>query len=112
MAEKLADADAIIVAGGFGARGVEGKVVAITHARENEIPFLGICFGLHWAVVEVARNICKLKNANTEEVDPKTPDPVIHLLPEQVGVEDKGATMRLGLYPCCVQRRHPGLAAV
>jgi len=103
VADKLADADAIIVAGGFGARGVDGKVFAITHARQNNIPFLGICFGLHWAVVEVARNLCKLKNANTEEVDPKTPDPVIHLLPEQVGVEDKGATMRLGLYPCCIQ---------
>lgn len=100
--DKLAGADAIIVAGGFGARGVEGKVEAITYARENKIPFLGICFGLHWAVVEIARNVCKLKDANTEEVDPNTPHPVIHLLPEQVGVEDKGATMRLGLYPCCV----------
>ena len=100
--DKLAGADAIIVAGGFGARGVEGKVDAIKYARENKIPFLGICFGLHWAVVEIARNICKLKDANTEEVDPKSPHPVIHLLPEQVGVEDKGATMRLGLYPCCV----------
>ncbi|MHB9037356.1 MAG: CTP synthase [Armatimonadota bacterium] len=103
MMEKLGDADAIIVAGGFGARGVEGKVAAIKYARENGVPFLGICFGLHWAVVEVARHVCKIKNANTEEVDPNTPDPVIHLLPEQEGVEDKGATMRLGLYPCCVQ---------
>ena len=100
VADKIGDADAIIVAGGFGARGVDGKVAAIKHARENKVPFLGICFGLHWAVVEVARNVCKLKNANTEEVDENTPDPVIHLLPEQVGVDDKGATMRLGLYPC------------
>jgi len=97
---KIGDADAVIVAGGFGARGVDGKIAAITYARENGVPFLGICFGLHWAVVEVARNLCGLKDANTEEVDPDTPDPVIHLLPEQVGVEDKGATMRLGVYPC------------
>ncbi|MEN6355839.1 MAG: CTP synthase [Armatimonadota bacterium] len=103
LMEKLGDADAIIVAGGFGARGVEGKVAAIKYARENGVPFLGICFGLHWAVVEFARNVCKIKKANTEEVDPTTPDPVIHLLPEQEGVEDKGATMRLGVYPCCVQ---------
>ena len=98
--EKLAEADAIVIPGGFGARGVEGKVLAIKHARENKIPFLGICYGLHWAVVEVARHLCKLSKANTAEVDPETPDPVIHILPEQVGVEDKGATMRLGLYPC------------
>ena len=103
VAQKLADADAIIVAGGFGSRGVDGKVEAIRYARENKVPFLGICFGLHWAVVEIARNVCGLANANTEEVDPNTTDPVIHLLPEQVGVEDKGATMRLGLYPCRLQ---------
>ncbi len=102
LMEKIGDAHAIIVPGGFGARGVDGKVASIKYARENEVPFLGICYGLHWTVVEVARHLCKLKNANTEEVDPETPDPVIHILPEQVGVEDKGATMRLGLYPCCV----------
>jgi len=100
LMEKIGDADAIIVAGGFGARGVDGKVAAITYAREKRVPFLGICYGLHWAVVEVARNLCKLKDANTEEVDEKTPHPVIHILPEQVGIEDKGATMRLGVYPC------------
>lgn len=100
VADKLGSADAIIVAGGFGARGVEGKVTAIKYARENKIPFLGICFGLHWTVVEIARNVCGLKDANTVEVDPDTPHPVIHLLPEQEGVEEKGATMRLGLYPC------------
>ncbi len=98
--EKIGDADAIIVAGGFGARGVEGKAASIKYARESGVPFLGICFGLHWAVIEVARDVCGLKDANTEEVDPKTPHPVIHLLPEQEGIEDKGATMRLGLYPC------------
>lgn len=100
LLEKIGEADAIIVPGGFGSRGVEGKVMAIKHARENNIPFLGICYGLHWAVVEAARHLCKLKEANTEEVNPDTPDPVIHILPEQVGIEDKGATMRLGVYPC------------
>ncbi len=100
LMEKIGDVDAIVVAGGFGARGVDGKVSAIKYARENGVPYLGICFGLHWAVVEVARDVCGLKKANTEEVDPDTPDPVIHLLPEQEGVEDKGATMRLGTYPC------------
>ncbi len=100
LLEKIGEADAIIVPGGFGSRGVEGKVLAIQHARENNIPFLGICYGLHWAVVEVARHQCKLKDANTEEVDPDSPHPVIHILPEQVGIEDKGATMRLGVYPC------------
>ena len=100
VVEKVGDADAIIVAGGFGARGVEGKAASITYAREKGVPFLGICFGLHWAVIEIARNVCGLKDANTEEVDPQTPHPVIHLLPEQEGIENKGATMRLGLYPC------------
>lgn len=103
LMEKIGDADAIIIAGGFGARGVDGKVEAIRYARENGVPFLGICFGLHWAVVEIARDVCGLEDANTEEVDSDTPHPVIHLLPEQVGVEDKGATMRLGLYPCRIQ---------
>jgi len=100
VVEKVGKADAIIVAGGFGARGVEGKAASITYAREKGVPFLGICFGLHWAVIEIARNVCGLKDANTEEVDPQTPHPVIHLLPEQEGIENKGATMRLGLYPC------------
>ena len=98
----LGDCDGIVVAGGFGARGVDGKVAAVKYCRENNVPFLGICFGLHWAVVEIARNVCKMPNANTEEVDAECSDPVIHLLPEQEGVEDKGATMRLGAYPCRV----------
>ncbi len=99
-AAKVGHTDAIIVPGGFGSRGVEGKVAAIRYARENGVPFLGICYGLHWAVVEVARHKCKLAGANTEEVDAETPHPVIHILPEQEGVSEKGATMRLGLYPC------------
>jgi len=108
LMEKIGDVDAIIVAGGFGARGVEGKVASIQFARTNNVPFLGICFGLHWAVIEVARHCCGLQGANTEEVDPNSPHPVIHLLPEQEGVEDKGATMRLGVYPC---RIHDGTLA-
>lgn len=100
LEDKIGHADAIIVPGGFGGRGIEGKILAVKHARENGIPFLGICYGLHMAVIESARHLCKLPKANTEEVDPETPDPVIHILPEQAGVEDKGATMRLGVYPC------------
>ena len=103
LVEKLSDSDAIIVAPGFGSRGIDGKIAAVKYARENKIPFLGICYGLHWAVVEIARDICKLKNANTAEVDENTPHPVIHLLPEQNDVENKGGSMRLGLYPCRIQ---------
>jgi CTP synthase len=100
---ELGDLDGIIVAGGFGGRGIEGKVGVVRYAREKRVPFLGLCLGLQMAVVEVARNVCKLNGANSEEVDPDTPHPVIHLLPEQQGVEDKGATMRLGLYPCRIK---------
>ncbi|MBP5718969.1 MAG: CTP synthase, partial [Abditibacteriota bacterium] len=98
--KTLKDLDAIVVAGGFGARGVDGKVEAIKYARENKVPFLGICYGMHWAVVEAARNLCGIADANTEEVDPDCDNKVIHILPEQVDIQDKGATMRLGLYPC------------
>jgi CTP synthase len=103
VAEHLSGLDGIIVAGGFGGRGIEGKVAAIKYARENAVPFLGLCLGLQMAVVEIARNVCGLEGANSEEVDPDTPHPVIHLLPEQQGVKDKGATMRLGLYPCRIK---------
>jgi CTP synthase len=92
--------DGIAVCPGFGARGVEGKVKAIRFARESQTPFFGICYGMQWAVVEFARHACGLVGANTTEVDPQTPHPVIDLLPEQQGVTDKGGTMRLGLYPC------------
>lgn len=90
----------IVVPGGFGERGVEGKLSAVRYARENNIPYLGLCYGLQMAVIEHARTICGLDNANTTEVDSNTPHPVIHILPEQEQIEDKGATMRLGLYPC------------
>ena len=100
MAERLAETDALIVAPGFGERGVEGKIAAIRHAREGGLPFFGICYGLQMAVIEYARHMCGLANANTEEVDPRTPYPVVHILPEQKHVTDKGASMRLGSYPC------------
>jgi len=92
--------DGILVPGGFGGRGIEGKVRAIQHARENRVPFLGLCLGMQCAVIEFARNVCGLDGANSSEFDPETAHPVIHLLPEQRGVVDMGATMRLGAQPC------------
>ena len=99
-ASLLEGADALLVAPGFGGRGIEGKIEAIRHAREGGLPFLGICLGLQMAVIEYARNVVGLEGANSEEMDPNAPHPVIHLLPEQRDVTDKGATMRLGTYPC------------
>ena len=97
--QALGQADGILVPGGFGIRGVEGKVAAIRYARERAVPYLGLCLGLQCAVVEFARNVCGLAEANSSEFDPATPDPVIDLLPDQRGVVDMGATMRLGSYP-------------
>jgi len=108
VAGRLAGYDGILVCPGFGARGVEGKVKAVRFAREQRVPFLGDCYGMQWAVVEFARHACGLAGANTTEVDPATPHPVIDLLPEQKAVTDKGGTMRLGLYPC---RLTPGSRA-
>lgn len=108
IAGRLAGFDGILVCPGFGARGVEGKVKAIRHAREQRVPFLGDCYGMQWAVVEFARHVCGLEGANTTEVNPSTPHPVIDLLPEQKAVTEKGGTMRLGLYPC---RLTPGSRA-
>jgi len=96
----LEGASGIIVPGGFGIRGIEGKVAAISYARQEKIPFLGLCLGMQCAVIEWARNTAKLEAANSAEFDPKTPNPVINLLPEQQDVVDLGGTMRLGLYPC------------
>ncbi|WP_158854089.1 CTP synthase [Halorhabdus sp. CUG00001] len=93
---QLADVDAVVVPGGFGARGTEGKVEAIRYARENDIPFLGLCLGFQMAVVEFARNVLDLDGAHSAEMDEQTPHPVIDILPEQEGVEDMGGTMRLG----------------
>jgi CTP synthase len=91
---------AIIVPGGFGVRGVDGKVKAIEYARQKKIPFLGLCLGMQCSVIEWARNVAHLEKANSAEFDPDTPSPVINLLPEQQDVVDLGGTMRLGLYPC------------
>ncbi len=88
----------ILVPGGFGERGVEGKIKAIQYARENDIPFQGICLGFQLATIEFARHVLELDGANSTEFDPKTPYPVVDLLPEQRGVEDMGATMRLGAH--------------
>jgi CTP synthase len=102
LESALGDADGVLVPGGFGIRGVEGKIAAIRFAREREIPFLGICLGLQCAVVEYARDVCGLEGANSSEFDPGTAHPVIDLLPEQKDVTDLGATMRLGSQPCRV----------
>ncbi|UCG95595.1 MAG: CTP synthase (glutamine hydrolyzing), partial [archaeon] len=99
----LKGVDGILVPGGFGSRGAEGKIECIRYARENGIPFLGLCFGFQLAVVEYARNLCELKGANSTEVDTKTPCPVIDILPEQKKIKDKGATMRLGAYPALLK---------
>jgi len=96
----LAAAQAILVPHGFGERGVEGKIAAVRLARERRIPFFGICYGMQMAVIEFARHVAGLEGANSTEVDEKSPHPVIDLLPEQRAVREKGATMRLGAYPC------------
>lgn len=98
--ELLKDVHGILVPGGFGDRGVEGKMEAIRYARENKVPFLGICLGMQLATIEFARNVLGYNGANSAEIDPNTPYPIIDLLPEQKDVEDLGGTLRLGLYPC------------
>ncbi|MDO8527198.1 MAG: CTP synthase [Deltaproteobacteria bacterium] len=102
--EKLKNAHAILVPGGFGERGVEGKIRAIQYARENKIPFFGICLGMQLAVIEMARNLCGLKGANSTEFDAKTPHPIIDIMAEQKAILNKGATMRLGAYPCILEK--------
>jgi CTP synthase len=100
-AEKnLQGCSGILIPGGFGERGIEGKVEAIKYARENKIPYLGLCLGMHCASIEFARNVCNLKGANSTEFDANTPEPVICLLEEQKDIEKMGGTMRLGAQPC------------
>jgi len=94
----------IVVPGGFGVRGMEGKMAAVTYCRENQVPFLGLCVGLQVAVIEFARNVCALKGANSTEFAPMTRYPVIHLMPGQRGKRIKGGTMRLGAYPCEIRK--------
>lgn len=106
--DALNGVNGVIVPGGFGSRGTEGKIEVIRYIRENNIPFLGICLGLQLAVIEHARNICRLGSANSTEIAPKTPHPVVDILPEQRSVTDKGGTMRLGAYKASLK---PGTLA-
>ena len=100
MKECLLKADGVLVPGGFGDRGIEGKILAAQLARENNIPFFGICLGMQMAVIEFARNVCGLENAHSTEFSSNTSNPVIDLMPEQKDIDEKGGTMRLGVYPC------------
>lgn len=98
--DKLKNADGILVPGGFGSRGIDGKILAVKYARENKVPYLGICLGMQLAVIEFARNVAGLAGAHSAELDPNTPYPVIDLMPEQKNIENMGGTMRLGKYLC------------
>ena len=107
--DYLSDVDGILVPGGFGDRGVEGKIAAIKYARENKVPYLGICLGMQLAVIEFARNVVGLHDAHSSELDPDTSHPVIDLMPEQRDVDSLGGTMRLGLYPCKIKENTKAL---
>ena len=102
MDEVMAGVDGVLVPGGFGNRGIEGKIKAIQYAREHKLPFFGICLGMQCAVIEFARHVCGMADANSSEFNPNSSHPVIDLMPEQLDIEDMGGTMRLGLYPCKV----------
>ncbi len=106
--ETFKDIDGILVPGGFGERGVEGKILTAKYAREKNVPYFGICLGMQIAVIEFARNVAGLQGANSTEFDPNTPYPVIDLMPDQKGIEEKGGTMRLGAYKCVLK---PGTKA-
>lgn len=109
--ECLAGAEGILVPGGFGDRGIEGKIAAIRYAREHKVPFLGICLGMQCAVIEFARHVCGMERANSTEFDADTPYPVIDILPEQRDIEDKGGTMRLGISPAKLKEEGKAFAA-
>lgn len=102
--EIKSKADGILVPGGFGSRGIEGKIKIIKLARENSIPFLGLCLGMQCMALEFARNVLKLENANSEEFDPHTEYPIIHLMEDQINISEKGGTMRLGAYKCKIKK--------
>ncbi|WP_062108422.1 glutamine hydrolyzing CTP synthase, partial [Bacillus niameyensis] len=104
VAELLSDVDGILVPGGFGDRGVDGKLAAIQYAREKKVPFLGICLGMQLSSIEYARNVLGLESAHSSELVPETEYPIIDLLPDQGDVEDLGGTLRLGLYPCKIEQ--------
>lgn len=101
--QTLGGVDAVLVPGGFGNRGIEGKIETARDCRENGIPYFGICLGMQCAVIEFARNVCGLEGAHSSEIDEETPHPVIDLMPEQKEIEELGGTMRLGLYSCVLQ---------
>jgi CTP synthase len=105
VGSKFKDVDGILVPGGFGSRGIEGKIQAIHYARTNRVPYFGICLGMQTAVIEFARNVCHMKKANSSEFDGDSSYPVIDFLPEQRSIADKGATMRLGAYPCILNNK-------
>jgi len=105
VAKKLKDLDGILVAPGFGERGIEGKIIAIGYARENKIPFLGICLGMQCAVIEFGRNVLGYKSAHSTEMNPDTKYPVIDLMEEQKKIKGMGGTMRLGKYPCKLSKK-------
>jgi CTP synthase len=104
VAEVLDGFDGVIVPGGFGSRGVEGKIEIIRHCRENDIPYLGLCYGLQLAMIEFARNVCGLEKANSTEIDEDTPHPVVIILPEKRNLENMGGTLRLGAYPAVLKK--------
>jgi CTP synthase len=103
MDKVMQGVDGILVPGGFGNRGIEGKIMAVKYAREHKIPFFGICLGMQCAVIEFARDVCGMKDANSTEFVPDCQYPVIDLMPDQIDVEEKGGTMRLGIYPCKIK---------
>ena len=109
--ERLSQAKGIIVPGGFGQRGTEGKIQAIRYARENDVPMLGVCLGMQLTCVEFARNVLGLEDANSFELDPETKNPIIDIMRDQIGVEDLGGTLRLGLYPSKLKRGSKAAAA-
>ena len=104
LKKYLKDAQGVLIPGGFGARGIEGKIAAVKYVRENNIPFFGICLGMQIATIEFARDVADLKGANSTEFDKDTPNPVISLIEEQKKVENLGASMRLGAYSCVLEK--------
>jgi CTP synthase len=102
VSEKLQNLDGLLVAPGFGLRGIEGKIIAVKYAREKGMPFFGICLGMQMAVIEFARNVLGIKDAHSTEMNPDTPNPVIDLMDAQKKITSKGGTMRLGAYPCAI----------
>ena len=103
VSEKLGELDGLLVAPGFGFRGVEGKIEAVKYARENNLPFFGICLGMQMAAIEFARNVLGIISADSTEMNPQTPNPVIDMMEEQKKITNKGGTMRLGSYPCVIK---------